>query len=310
MVKSNALDPDAMTEFCHRILVRMLHEGCHVPLAQARAIGDDVLFRAEAFAGLTPEERDILMAPFVEEVFDHEPADASLELKAAVAVVVRNSLLEDAHAHGPVNDDGLTGITTTAAAPLSHLLAARRRRPVPATADNPFVGFDVKYPRAWACLAALVDGIVQEGRVGYRSPEAPVLELPAPDEQAVATKSKRGGNHVVFSAIDRRFDHRLIEAMQGAAAQHQPLFVSSLSRISRSEDKLLRVLEYLLAHDVTVLTSNYMLRSHDVWVRRRKLVKPDSHDPHLVLQDLDGLSGAHREVVRLVGQMLTDRTAR
>jgi len=39
----------------------------------------------------------VLIAPFVEEVFDHEPLDASLDIRAMVTVVVRNSLLEQAH---------------------------------------------------------------------------------------------------------------------------------------------------------------------------------------------------------------------
>jgi len=36
-------------------------------------IGEDVLARAEAFASLTEREQDVVIAPFVEEVFDHQP---------------------------------------------------------------------------------------------------------------------------------------------------------------------------------------------------------------------------------------------
>ena len=45
---------------------------------------------------------------------------------------------------------------------------------------------------------------------------------------------------------------------------------ASLSRISRHLGKLLRTVEYLLAHDVPILTANYLLRTHEVWVRRRE----------------------------------------
>lgn len=46
--------------------------------------------------------RVVLIAPFAEEVARYEPADSSLALKGAVAVAVRSSLLEEAHAHWPV----------------------------------------------------------------------------------------------------------------------------------------------------------------------------------------------------------------
>ena len=55
--------------------------------------------------------------------------------------------------------------------------------------------------------------------------------------------------------------------------------VASLSRISRNLGKLLRTMEYLLAHEVPVLTSNYLLRARDVWVRRGKLVAVDRDNP-------------------------------
>lgn len=41
-------------------------------------------------------------------------ANSTLEHLAAVDVVVRNSLLEDAHAHGPVTADDIRQLTTVA----------------------------------------------------------------------------------------------------------------------------------------------------------------------------------------------------
>jgi hypothetical protein len=92
----------------------------------------------------------------VEEVFDHEPLDASLGLGAMVTVVVRNSLLEEAHHDGPL-DSGLIAVTQYAAGPLSHFLAARRREPVYYQGSSAFHGLSVQYPRAWACLTALTE---------------------------------------------------------------------------------------------------------------------------------------------------------
>jgi hypothetical protein len=48
------------------------------------------------------------------------------------------------------------------------------------------------------------------------------------------------------------------------------LLIASLSRISRHLGKLMRVMEYLLAHDVPILTANYLLRPREVWVAPRR----------------------------------------
>ena len=123
-------DPSLMIKFCDEMLPGMLTDACDVPADLAERIGEDVLARAaEAFAMLPQHEQEVLVAPFVEEVFDHEPVDASLGLKAMVTVVVRNSLLEEAHHDGPL-DSGQIAATRHAAGPLSHFLASRRREPV------------------------------------------------------------------------------------------------------------------------------------------------------------------------------------
>ena len=101
--------------------------------------------RAERYGGI---------APFAEEIARYEPASSSLVLKGAVAVVVSSSLLEEAHSRDPVEADAIQGITTTAVAPLSHFLAARRRNPV-TVEHNLFTGLADAWPRAWACLGAV-----------------------------------------------------------------------------------------------------------------------------------------------------------
>src|SRR5438445_11891235 len=124
MAPQSASDITPMTTFCQEHLPTLLHEACGVDQALAQQIGEDVLVRAEAFAALDPASQDILTVPFVEEVFDYQPREASPRMKAAVAVVVRNSCLEEAHVSGPVNPGGIEAITTMAAGSLSQLIAA------------------------------------------------------------------------------------------------------------------------------------------------------------------------------------------
>ena len=162
-------DTTYMTRFCRELIPGVLREVCAVEAAQSKAIGEDMLARAHDFAALGRTSQHILSAPFVEEVVGYKPLDASLALKAAVTVVVRNSLLEDAHAHGSLNEGGIEAITVQATGPLSHLLAAKRQEAAQASvAANQFSSLADTYPRAWACLSALHDtlSLFQPGAEG------------------------------------------------------------------------------------------------------------------------------------------------
>jgi hypothetical protein len=302
-------DPQHFEQFCRAIVLEILTDVCHVDTELAARVGEDILARGESYAALDDGACDVLMSPFAEEVAGHEPADSPLELKGAVAVIVRSSLLEQAHSHGPVDAGGIRGITTTAAAPLSHFLAARRRHPVPVT-SNQFAGLAGAYPRAWACLGAVAQSYSEGGRWPYRAPAAPVPHLPAAEVEAPSASSREGA--VVLSGIDTRFDQLLVEQMRDRAESggDAVLLTASLSRISRHLGKLMRAMEYLLAHDVPILTANYLLRPREVWVRRGELAPVDHRDPLAALRNTRGLSGVHRAIAaKVVKQMETDAKA-
>lgn len=307
-------DPGHMVQFCHEILPGMLVEACKVSPPDARLVADDVMLRAEAVGRLDPASREILAAPFYEESFSHEPDEAPAWLKAITTLVIRNSQLEEAHANGPVATGGITAVTKYGLGPLSHLIAARQRVPLPAgIQDDPFAGLAELYPRAWACLTALRTSLeCGGGRVGYRQPEAPVPELPdtwevtdAPpaDHLKMPAGTFKG---VIFSGIDSRFDQHSFGWLKAAQGEEMMIGLSGLSRISRNSRKLLRVLEFLLAHQAKILTTNYLLTGRDVWVRQRDLVKPESKNPDKGMRSLTGLSGSHKKTVesyiREVGQ--------
>jgi Resolvase, N terminal domain len=284
-------DPGHFERFCNVAVPDLLTEVCHVSTELAAQIGQDILARAESYAMLD----DILIAPFAEEIARYEPADSSLMLKGAVAVVVRSSLLEEAHAHGPVEADGIQGITTMAAAPLSHFLAGRRRNPV-TVEHNLFGELADTWPRAWACLGAVAQAYgAGGGRWPYRFAAAPVPELPAAEVEAPATDTRDGA--VILSGIDPRFDREAVQRMREAAEPGDAVWLTtSLSRISRHLGKLLQAVEYLLAHDVPILTANYLLRPREVWVRRDELATVDHEDPLAAWRSSRGLSGVHRAV--------------
>lgn len=297
-------DPDHMIRFCREVLPDMLVQACRVEASEASAVGEDVLARATAFAALPQRAQDVLIAPFAEEVFDHEPSTSPLELLAATTVVVRNSRIEHSHVSGLVEPGGLQAITTTAAGPLSHLLAVARREPVALTGPDPFENLADTYPRAWACLEALAATVANDsGRQEYHAPDTTDLpSLPQPHEIVPARRAERTEGGTLFDSVDPRFDEEFMRQLRTAihpeGDERRVFFVSALSRLSRNSHKQLRVVELLLAHEVTIVTTNYMLRPHDIWVRRGTLIKPDSHKPFAGLHRLQGLTGAHRHTVR------------
>ena len=112
-------DPGHFERFCREIVPGVLTDACHVDEELAARVGKDILARAESYAAFDDTARNVLISPFAEEVAGYQPAGSSLDLKGAVSVVVRSSLLEETHSHGPVEAGGIEGITTMAAAPLS-----------------------------------------------------------------------------------------------------------------------------------------------------------------------------------------------
>lgn len=301
---SDGPDPDQMNRFCGEIVPGMLIQ-CGVDEQEAGRVAADIRLRAEAATHLNQERLEILAAPFFEESFDHQPTDAPQWLKAITTLVVRNSLLEEVHAHGPVNSGGIQAITTFGLGPLSHLIAAARRReshsPIPEE-DDPFAMLHEHYPRAWACLAALRDSLNEGGgRVGFRLPTAPIPKPPSPAEivEAPAAESFtppiEGFDAVVLSGIDPRIDQSALTYFTGESVL---LGVSALSRIARHSGKLMRILDYLLAHDSRVITTNHLLTSREVYTRRAQLVKPDSMRPVSGIHRMEGISGAHLKTVK------------
>src|SRR5439155_21001577 len=154
-------DPALMKEFCD-LLTSVIIEACDVPRNDAQQIGADVLIRAESFASLRKDYADVLVVPFAEETFDHDPPDAPLLLKSAATFVIRNSALERYDASGQVADEVVRFLTTMGAGPLSHLIAARRRMSL-VGAPSLFRGLDRRYPRAWASLAKVLETLAAGG---------------------------------------------------------------------------------------------------------------------------------------------------
>lgn len=187
-------DPEHFERFCNDIVPDLLIDVCHVSIELAAQIGEDIPARAESHATLDDTARDVLIAPFAEEIARYEPTDPTLMPEGAVTVVVRSSLLEEAHSHGPVEASGIQGIASIAVTPLSHFLAARHRNPV--TVEH--------RPGGHLAASLGLPGIARAYGAGgvrwpYHVPVAPVPELPVAEVAATATGTHDGA--VILSGI-------------------------------------------------------------------------------------------------------------
>lgn len=229
------------------------------------------MLRAEAVARMDRETQEVLAAPFYEESYEYDPAEAPPWLKALTTLVIRNSQLEELHVRGLIEQGSIAAIIKYGLAPLSHFLTARP--PLGGAIEgDPFAGLAEGYPRAWACLRALWLCIsTGGGRAGYRLPDAPVPGLPDMSEVAevetvqIASEISVPRDGVVFSGIDLRFDQASYSYLRMA---QEPdglnLGISGLSRISRNSRKLFGVLEFLLAHNAKIITTNHLLTGREV----------------------------------------------
>ncbi|MBL7499501.1 hypothetical protein I6A84_29105 [Frankia sp. CNm7] len=138
---------------CNAIIPSLL-ASAGSPWDAAREVGKDIETRGHDFASCGARARDLLVAPFLEAATRHEPTGARPWTRAAVTVVVRNSLLGREHALGRVGDDDVAVLTASMTWALSLFLALH---PCPADEDR---------------LAGVFAGLDGAGRTGEAGPVA------------------------------------------------------------------------------------------------------------------------------------------
>jgi hypothetical protein len=70
-----------MRAFSHELLPDAIAEFDDMDAATARAIGEDVLHRAETFAALDRHTQETLTVPYAEDVVSYEPREAPIQLR-------------------------------------------------------------------------------------------------------------------------------------------------------------------------------------------------------------------------------------
>lgn len=253
----------------------------------------DIADRARSYAACGRQARLALRTLAIEDVAQFHPEQAPVGVKADTAVVIRNSLLEDLHANGPVGSEHLFRLTYLGCGALNQWLTERAN-----TADaHPPAGLFspvLEHPRGWAALQAAGTAVQRGGRVGFRLPNAPVP--PVPQVTAAATV-RQDGVHI-RSALSG-LDDTLVSMMRRTeAGELNVWFTVSLSRYSRDASTIALLLDFALSRGRDVLTTNLLIRPGEVFVRKQPLLTADVDRPLAGLRDVRGLAGLHAKYAR------------
>lgn len=224
---------------------------CRAPVADVRA---RLCAMARRWEGPSAQP---LLGPFREIAEQHEPAGASVTVRALALVAVRNSELETLHLTDLPDAGDWTCVSqhdwrviTRAAA---HALARFSELPAGHLPDlrDPFDGVVERHPAtatAFAALAALGPGQRSEWE-----PVQPGMPVDFGLETAVVPLAGSGAD--VLHAMDPRVSARFADAFlsdSGPAA----IMVPSLKHISRNPVKLFSVAEVCLRRDGALVTAN------------------------------------------------------
>lgn len=252
-----------------------------------------------------PLFRETLLTPVREEAVFYRPTSATLEVRSLVVLGIRNSLIEDWHSGHfgrtvPLSDAAMRDLTRTAIRyfadqPASAFTCAT-------VAPDVFGDLPTKYPAAWQALsqlAALADGETSR-RFQPVKPVAGVLNSLGAD---VAGSIQPGYRWAILSGMSEVIDPALADSLRAVAqAERAMFFTPCFKMISRNLDKLLKVIEVVLASGWPLVTVNYYLNSG--LVQRRQQLWPPPHstgevqtrlaDPRL----LSGVAPEHRAMLR------------
>lgn len=107
--------------------------------------------------------------------------------------------------------------------------------------------------------------------------------------------------HAVVDGYDQTVDQTLFKQLDGIARDKAVFFADCFKMISRNAEKLFAILEYLLAHDATLLTSNYLLM-HTYVEKRVPILKAASSrntsaEIQMHLGDDTGLLPLHKKML-------------
>lgn len=264
---------------------------------------DDIVFR-KAILLLGSEE-----GPFYEPSGKHE-------IKCFVVVAIRNSPIEtlqsdnylEAGLANSISNDDIKAITGEAIRFFNVLdFDALCQEAKKSTKPDLYRNISVKYPVAWNALRYCANTSAKSfdyEKVYVKTP----YELPECAQNSSDTEPMNEEKFMraisVFDGYTPEIDPPLIDILQKIFTDPNGTFITdSFKTISRNPEKLIRIIEYLLTHNIAFASSNYYLENGHV-ERRLKPLKAAHSDAEMVrnLSQFQGLGFRHTAALKLAGK--------
>lgn len=281
---------------------------------QRRLVCDDIHTRLSSLIGNWDDvdfRRTSLLLGTEDATF-YRPANVDLQIRALVAVGIRNSILEDLSADRPyikefipvarcLPDSFVPMITSEAVAFFASVYQRQGDWGLakPKTSSDLFRSLAKEFPESWRRLELLANSDLPE----HDLPNAAGKIFQAPsldDDESSSSKAKT----TVLSGFAPNIDPNLRRALELAkAGKLEFFFTSTFKWLTRNPHKLLAVIESLLSWNRAYVTSNYLL-GLEYCAKRKPLIRP----PHTVSEMTDsmanesGMTERHRQCLCLVRQ--------
>lgn len=255
------------------------------------------------------EMKKVFMILTEEEALFYRP-EASLEVRAFVVLTVRNSPVETLQADSykrtglkqKISEEQLIEITTAAISYFREVDLDECFGDEELPFEKDIYGYlKQAYIVAWCALDAISNSESQSILFSsYRINDSETLLEPYRETESVATNDVG----VVVDGYDVTIDNTLYYRLKDVAENKQVFFADCFKMVSRNPEKLLAIMEYLLANDAIFVTSNYLL-GHTYAEKRKDVLKAASskspyEDICRHLADTSGLEENHRRILSCI----------
>jgi hypothetical protein len=235
---------------------------------------------------------------------------ANADVRSFVVVTIRNSALESVHAdsYNPpgqgrrLTADDIKAITSAAIEYFSKVDFSEIAKEIDAPENDRYADLAQRYPAAWDALGGLAYAssnniaIIEYDPIAFDAkPNLRNLRFKKAVSGLFFDDTPSKFYQVTDDGYSLTIDHGLKQALQISIDGKVPFIGDSLKGISRNLEKLLTIIEYVLGHDLWIVTTNYFIVNGHV-ERRPKLLKPghDQADMRRNFQNGVGLTKHHK----------------
>ncbi|MGR6129276.1 hypothetical protein [Paenibacillus sp. SER-28] len=259
------------------------------------------------------DNRRALLVTSVEEAHYYQPPE-DIEIRCLVVLTIRNSLIEDLASTNEAAK--LMGLQKT-------IIPERDIRKFTSDAIKYFCCIDIStvsksviidndvygklmssYPLAW--------GIIKElGKIVFQNKKYSIIDDKTNKSIVKNSKQKSDNllrndqyfkeNTVVLSGMDPNIDPYLSNVLKAISEGYPIFFTDSFKTITRNPEKLLKIIDYVLANNASIVTCNFYI-SRDYVSARSELQRPMHSESETIekLKNKNGLSKTHLKALNYI----------